>query len=116
MKPEQIIEMAKSRGVFLYADGDKIKFQAPNGAMTPELKTIIRENKQAVLTELERATDGAFDVLDSLLSAGRITTMDRWRADCRAVGIGELAIWKIRVEVEPVVSFSDGQIALRDSR
>lgn len=114
MKPEQIIEMAKGRGVLLYADGGTIKYKAPDGAMTPELKTIIRENKQAVLAELERATDGAFLVLDSLLSAGRITTMDRWRAECRAVGIGELAMWKIRVEVEPLVSFSDGKIVLRD--
>ena len=46
------------RGVVLEPNGDKLRYRAPQGALTPELREAITENKAEILSTLRRVGDG----------------------------------------------------------
>ena len=46
------------RGVVLEPNGDTLRYRAPQGALTPELREAITENKAEILSTLRRVGDG----------------------------------------------------------
>jgi hypothetical protein len=62
MNAEQILSYARQKGVVLIPDGDRIKYKAPSGIMTPDLVEAIRKNKQAILSALSQR-GGAKEIL-----------------------------------------------------
>ena len=46
------------RGVVLEPNGDKLRYRAPQGALTLELREAITENKAEILSTLRRVGDG----------------------------------------------------------
>ncbi|HEU4325743.1 MAG TPA: condensation domain-containing protein, partial [Roseiflexaceae bacterium] len=45
----ELLARLRDLGVKLWAEGDKLRFQAPKGAITPELREALAEHKEAVL-------------------------------------------------------------------
>ena len=46
------------RGVVLEPNGDRLRYRAPQGALTPELREAITENKAEIISTLRRLGDG----------------------------------------------------------
>lgn len=55
MKTPEILNLLKSKDIDIWAEKDRLKFKAPEGAMTPELKAILAENKTALLVHLKES-------------------------------------------------------------
>ena len=55
--PETLAEL-KYRGVILARDGDWLHYRALRGALTPELREAMAENKAEILSALRRVGDG----------------------------------------------------------
>ena len=51
-------------GVVLEPNGDKLRYRAPQGALTPELREAITENKAEIISTLRRVGDGEVPPLD----------------------------------------------------
>ena len=51
-------------GVVLEPNGDKLRYRAPQGALTPELREAITENKAEIISTLRRLADGQLPPLD----------------------------------------------------
>ena len=51
-------------GVVLEPNGDKLRYRAPQGALTPELREAITENKAEIISTLRRLGDGQAPPLD----------------------------------------------------
>ena len=49
MNAEQILSYVRQKKVVLIPDGDRIKYNAPSGIMTPEIVETIREHRQEIL-------------------------------------------------------------------
>ncbi len=49
MNAAQILSYVRQKGVVLIPNGDRIKYKAPSGIMTPELAETIRTHRQAIL-------------------------------------------------------------------
>jgi len=49
MNAAQILSYVRQKKVVLIADGDRIKYKAPSGIMTPELAETIRTHRQEIL-------------------------------------------------------------------
>ena len=52
------------RGVVLEPNGDRLRYRAPQGALTPELREAITENKAEIISTLRRLDDGQPPPLD----------------------------------------------------
>ncbi|WP_324197043.1 non-ribosomal peptide synthetase [Nocardia cyriacigeorgica] len=52
MNVSELVTDLRQRGVHLWADGDQLRFRAPQGALTPEDKQRLVANKPAVLAHL----------------------------------------------------------------
>jgi len=50
MKAAQILSYVRQKGVILIPNGDRIKYKAPPGIMTPDLAETIRNHRQAILS------------------------------------------------------------------
>ncbi len=48
-----VLERVRAVGVILSADGDKLRYEAPKGILTPDLRQALAHNKQAILEILE---------------------------------------------------------------
>jgi hypothetical protein len=55
MSVEQIISYVRQKGVVLIPDGDRIRYKAPSGIMTPDLVETIRAHKRAILGALSQS-------------------------------------------------------------
>ena len=51
-------------GVVLEPNGDKLRYRAPQGALTPELREAITENKAEIISTLRRVGDSQPPPLD----------------------------------------------------
>ena len=49
MTPNEILSVAKQRGIILKVEGDQIKYKAPVGTMTPDLIEAIKNQKSVLL-------------------------------------------------------------------
>ena len=54
MSVDQILSHIRQRGIRLTPDGDRIKYKAPSGAMTPELADSIRTHRQEIIRILNQ--------------------------------------------------------------
>lgn len=54
MNPIKIIDICRNKGIELRPDGDHLRFNAPIGALTPELRQILTANKQAILEHFQQ--------------------------------------------------------------
>ena len=54
MNAEQLLSYVRQKRVVLIPDGDRIKYKAPTGTMTPELTGAIRTHKQKILRILNQ--------------------------------------------------------------
>jgi len=55
-RDQDLLRRAKAAGIVLTVDGTRLIYRAPAGAMTPELKAILRELKESLVYEYhERA-------------------------------------------------------------
>lgn len=54
MTPAELLDEASHRGVRLFVVGSELRFRAPRGALTPELKAALVEHKSALLELLGR--------------------------------------------------------------
>jgi hypothetical protein len=52
MTVEGLLQELRRLGVQLYADGNRLRFRAPPGAYTPELRRLVGEHRQALLALL----------------------------------------------------------------
>ncbi|MGE0472119.1 MAG: amino acid adenylation domain-containing protein [Nitrospirales bacterium] len=64
MNPIEIIDFCRNKGIELRPEGDHLRFNAPIGALTAELRQMLTSNKQAILKHLQErhadsVTDGA---------------------------------------------------------
>ena len=64
------------RGVVLEPNGDKLRYRAPQGALTPELREAITENKAEIISTLRRLDDGQPPPLDR--PPGNEQELRRW--------------------------------------
>ena len=65
MTAEALLHELHSRGVQLTPEGDRIRYRAPRGALTPDLKARLREHKGEVLAVLQGQA-GLFDLGSAL--------------------------------------------------
>ena len=49
MNPSEILEYCQKKGTSLQVEGDQLRFNAPIGALTVDLRSLIKENKVAIL-------------------------------------------------------------------
>ncbi|MFI0942889.1 MupA/Atu3671 family FMN-dependent luciferase-like monooxygenase [Streptomyces sp. NPDC021020] len=59
MRVVELLARLRTAGVEVWADGDLLRFSAPPGALTPELRAALGEHKQEVLEILRRGADPA---------------------------------------------------------
>ena len=63
-------------GVVLEPNGDKLRYRAPQGALTSELREAMEENKAEILSTLRRVGDGQLPPLDRPLKTEQ--ELRRW--------------------------------------
>ena len=56
MNPAKLIEELLSRGVLIEAEGERLRLDAPKGALTPELRSVLADRKLEIIALL-RASD-----------------------------------------------------------
>jgi hypothetical protein len=49
----QLVKRLSRRGIHLWAEGSRIKYRAPSGALTPEIREAIQQHRDAFLFFLE---------------------------------------------------------------
>ena len=64
MTSSEILTELDRRGVVLEPNGDKLRYRAPQGALTPKLREAITENKAEIISTLRRLDDGQPPQLD----------------------------------------------------
>lgn len=75
MNAAELLSELERRGVALEAAGDRLRFDAPRGALTPELRTAMAEHKAELLGLLDRRVHaGTTDLVAvaELLIAGQM--------------------------------------------
>ena len=89
MTTDDLLTELDCRGVELFLDGDHLRFRAPSGALSPDLRAAIAERRPAIIEALRptpTATDRHLepcggcdpgDWRDDLPAAGRIRTTCR---------------------------------------
>ena len=70
MTAAALLQSLCSLGVQLSASGDRLRFRAPVGVLTPELRAALVEQKPALLAALRNAESEASEVSWRLSSAG----------------------------------------------
>ncbi|MEM7591789.1 MAG: hypothetical protein AAF383_09780 [Cyanobacteria bacterium P01_A01_bin.83] len=74
MNTAELIAELTAQGVSLWSDRDKLKIQAPKGAITPEIQANLAANKQEILTWLQKQPNPTVDTPTglSLETIGRL--------------------------------------------
>ena len=57
MNPSKILTTAREKGIRLTTDGEKIRYEAPPEAMTPEMIEAIRDHKAELILQLSRSPE-----------------------------------------------------------
>jgi amino acid adenylation domain-containing protein/non-ribosomal peptide synthase protein (TIGR01720 family) len=68
---ETLLEDLERRDIKLWVDGDRLRYNAPKGAMPPELVGRLREHKQALIDRLKKNRPRADAVPDAIRPAAR---------------------------------------------
>ena len=64
MSPEVLLARLGSVGVLLDVQGDDLRYRGPRGALTPELRRAIQENKAAILGAWRSAFEERASVME----------------------------------------------------
>lgn len=64
MSAIELLAAAEARGIHLFADGDEIKYRGPRGAMTPELRELLRAHRGEVFKILTDVEVTFFEVVE----------------------------------------------------
>ncbi|TFG60399.1 MAG: non-ribosomal peptide synthetase, partial [Nitrospirales bacterium] len=56
MNPNEIIERCRVKGIILQTEGEQLRFSAPVGALMPDLRQLLTENKKALVYLLQAHT------------------------------------------------------------
>ncbi len=68
----ELLAQLRKRGIRIWQEGGELKFKAPKGAMTPELKSRLLENRGQVIELLKKQEDEqAFTPAESIQSVAR---------------------------------------------
>ena len=59
MNPATLLSDLRRRGVELTAEGDRLRYRAPRGVLSPELLADLRSHKRELLAELTQCEDSA---------------------------------------------------------
>ena len=79
MNPAALLSDLHSRGVELTAEGDRLRYRAPRGALSPELLADLRSHKAEILAELTQDGDSAESAaLDSGVPAAVLVDSPRY--------------------------------------
>jgi len=54
---DELLRCLVDRAVELYLDGDRLRYRAPEGALTPDIRREIAAQRPAIIEHLEAATD-----------------------------------------------------------
>jgi len=69
MSVDDLVAALHERGVRLVADGSRLRWRAPEGAMTIALVEALRDNKQELLALVTNDTEREFLPLDGTIAA-----------------------------------------------
>lgn len=112
MNPATLLSDLRRRGVELTAEGDRLRYRAARGVLSPELLADLRSNKKELLAELTQCRDSASSaVLESGVPAAFLVDSPRYGEVWVATDAGVAAA--IRVEEQrrdrprPVVMLDD---------
>jgi hypothetical protein len=72
---ENLLRTLADRAVELYLDGDRLRFRAPAGALTPELREEIAAHRPTIIERLQKASTNV------AVSRCRICYSRNWRDD-----------------------------------
>ena len=72
MSIAEILTQATQRQIHLYVEDSALKFKAPKGALTPDLASMIKQHKAAIIDHLQRASVSEAKVIrDAIRSDGQ---------------------------------------------
>ncbi|HHY94540.1 MAG TPA: hypothetical protein GX513_05965 [Firmicutes bacterium] len=99
MTPSDLLAGLKGRGITLQPEGDALRYSAPKGAMTDDLRAAIREHKAALLALLSAGQAGQVEAQSS--PAPRIPDnvaeeIGRIEAEALALGWTHEELWEPR--------------------
>jgi hypothetical protein len=73
---ESILDELLARGVTLFLDGDRMRYRAPKGAYTPELRTLVADHRDALRRRLASlCAGGPTDGLQVVATAREATSV-----------------------------------------
>jgi len=79
---EELLSYLGSRDIKLWVEGDRLKFNAPKGALTPELRSQITERKTEIIKFLHQknltSKDASFQVTQRLVIKDRVRDSTIW--------------------------------------
>ena len=85
MSAAALLADLRGRGVELAAAGETLRYRAPKGTMTPDLRQALADHKADLLAELEcEATTAALATIEAQLTAGTERVLALWHAGERA--------------------------------
>jgi hypothetical protein len=65
MTPLELLVALRRRGIDLTVDGERLRVEAPRGALTPELRRTLAEHKPELIAELSQAAPGSPECLEA---------------------------------------------------
>jgi len=97
MTPTDCIERLTSNGVRLWLDGDRLRYSAPRGAITREMREAVAANRAGIIRQLQNEPSGiliseplaSFDAIEHCFNGncGSIVAFKAGRGFCKRCGV-----------------------------